>query len=84
MNITLPQNTVAVYAELLASGNGNEEFWVSLAIHLPFIVTDKLSQYFNTANEFLGDLPSGTSFGNGPFREVRLLIDGIVAGTAFP
>ncbi|KIP09482.1 hypothetical protein PHLGIDRAFT_116276 [Phlebiopsis gigantea 11061_1 CR5-6] len=67
LNITLPQNTVAVYAELLASGNGNEEFW-----------------YFNTANEFLGDLPSGTSFGNGPFREVRLLIDGLVAGTAFP
>ena len=41
-------------------------------------------QYFNTANEFLGDLPPGTSFGNGPFREVRLLIDGQVAGTAFP
>jgi hypothetical protein len=41
-------------------------------------------QYFNTANEFLGDLPPGTSIGDGPFREVRLLIDGKVAGTAFP
>ncbi|GJE90902.1 peptide N-acetyl-beta-D-glucosaminyl asparaginase amidase A-domain-containing protein [Phanerochaete sordida] len=67
LNVTLPRNTVEVYAELLASGNGDEEFW-----------------YFNTANQFVGDLPAGTSFGNGPFREVRLLIDGTVAGTAFP
>ncbi|EKM55502.1 uncharacterized protein PHACADRAFT_256166 [Phanerochaete carnosa HHB-10118-sp] len=67
LNITLPQNTVEVYAELQASGNGDEEFW-----------------YFNTANEFINDLPSGESLPNGPFREVRLLVDGQVAGTAFP
>ncbi|KZT26436.1 hypothetical protein NEOLEDRAFT_1162094 [Neolentinus lepideus HHB14362 ss-1] len=40
--------------------------------------------YFNTANEYLGDLPSGTTYGDGPFREVRLLVDGQVAGVAFP
>jgi len=28
INVTLPQNTVKVYAELYASGNGEEEFWV--------------------------------------------------------
>lgn len=68
MNVTFPKNTIEVYAELFASGNGNEEeFW-----------------YFNMANEFLGDLPSGTTSGNGPFREVRLHIDGMVAGVAFP
>ncbi|KAI5122971.1 hypothetical protein M0805_006850 [Coniferiporia weirii] len=67
LNVTFPINTIEVYAELFASGNGDEEFW-----------------YFNTANEFLGDLPSGTTFGDGPFREVRLLIDGMVAGVAFP
>lgn len=27
-NVTLPRNAVQVYAELYASGNGNEEFWV--------------------------------------------------------
>ena len=27
-NVTLPTNTVEVYAEIYASGNGNEEFWV--------------------------------------------------------
>ncbi|KAJ3541851.1 hypothetical protein NM688_g6034 [Phlebia brevispora] len=67
LNVTVPRNAVQIYAELLASGNGDEEFW-----------------YFNTANEFLDALPSGTSLGNGPFREVRMMIDGQVAGVAFP
>lgn len=40
--------------------------------------------YFNTANEFLNDLPAGVSLGDGPFREVRVLIDGTLAGVAFP
>ncbi|EIW85186.1 hypothetical protein CONPUDRAFT_87677 [Coniophora puteana RWD-64-598 SS2] len=66
-NITLPKNTVEIYAELYASGNGNEEFW-----------------YTNTANAYLGDLPADTTYGDGPFREVRLLVDGQVAGVAFP
>ncbi|KAJ7449814.1 peptide N-acetyl-beta-D-glucosaminyl asparaginase amidase A-domain-containing protein [Mycena latifolia] len=66
INVTLPQNTVEVYAELYPSGNGNEEFW-----------------YFNIANQFLPDFPSGT-LGQGPFREVRLLVDNQVAGVAFP
>ncbi|EIN07360.1 hypothetical protein PUNSTDRAFT_89610 [Punctularia strigosozonata HHB-11173 SS5] len=65
-NVTLPQNAVAVYAELYASGNGDEEFW-----------------YFNTANDALSDLPSGY-IGDGPFREVRLLVDGKLAGVAYP
>ncbi|KLO12594.1 hypothetical protein SCHPADRAFT_407216 [Schizopora paradoxa] len=66
-NVTFPDNTVEVYAEIFASGNGNEEFW-----------------YFNTANEFLDDLPAGTTFGDGPFREVQLLVDGMLAGAVFP
>ncbi|KAF8582025.1 hypothetical protein K439DRAFT_1392175 [Ramaria rubella] len=67
LNVTLPRNSIEAYAELYASGNGNEEFW-----------------YGNVANKFLGDLPAGTTFGQGPFREVRLVVDGIVAGVAFP
>ena len=35
-------------------------------------------------NKYLEDLPSGITFGNGPFREVRLLVDGQVAGVVFP
>lgn len=66
INVTLPQNTVEVYAELYPSGNGNEEFW-----------------YFNVADQFLPNLPSGT-LGQGPFREVRMLVDNQVAGVAFP
>ncbi|KAG1753494.1 peptide N-acetyl-beta-D-glucosaminyl asparaginase amidase A-domain-containing protein [Suillus lakei] len=67
LNVTLPQNTVEIYAELYASGNGDEEFW-----------------YYNTADDYLGYLPPGTTYGGGPFREVRLLVDGQVAGVAFP
>ncbi|KAI0030816.1 peptide N-acetyl-beta-D-glucosaminyl asparaginase amidase A-domain-containing protein [Vararia minispora EC-137] len=40
--------------------------------------------YFNAPNQFLNLLPNGFTFGNGPFREVRFLVDGIVAGVAFP
>lgn len=35
-------------------------------------------------DQFLGDLPNGTTFGNGPFREVRMLVDDKIAGVAFP
>ncbi|KAK7467152.1 hypothetical protein VKT23_004211 [Stygiomarasmius scandens] len=65
--ITLPNNTVQIYAELFASGNGQEEDW-----------------YFNVANEFFPEIPDGITFGQGSFREVRLLIDNQVAGVAFP
>ncbi|KAF5331091.1 hypothetical protein D9619_005764 [Psilocybe cf. subviscida] len=65
LNVTLPRNSVQVFAELYASGNGNEEFW-----------------YFNTANQFLSNLPG--FLGQGPFREVRLSVDGMVAGVAYP
>ncbi|KAJ7918128.1 peptide N-acetyl-beta-D-glucosaminyl asparaginase amidase A-domain-containing protein [Mycena leptocephala] len=82
INVTLPRNTVEVYAELYPSGNGDEENW-----------------YGNIADEFLGNFPNGTlgevflpqtelpnntDTGQGPFREVRLLVDGQVAGVAFP
>ncbi|KAF8654060.1 hypothetical protein AX16_003594 [Volvariella volvacea WC 439] len=42
------------------------------------------TKYFNTANQFISSLPPGVALGQGPFREVRLLIDGKVAGVAFP
>lgn len=35
-------------------------------------------------DQYLGDLPSGATFGGGPFREVRMLVDDKVAGVAFP
>ncbi|KAG6897578.1 hypothetical protein C0992_000166 [Termitomyces sp. T32_za158] len=38
----------------------------------------------NAANDFLPNLPNGTTYGQGPFREVRLLIDGQIAGVALP
>ncbi|KAH9981290.1 peptide N-acetyl-beta-D-glucosaminyl asparaginase amidase A-domain-containing protein [Lactifluus volemus] len=67
LNVTLPRNAVAAYAELQASGFGDEEFW-----------------YFNVPDQFHDDFPVGTTFGCGPFREVRVLVDGQVAGVAFP
>ncbi|KAJ7485270.1 peptide N-acetyl-beta-D-glucosaminyl asparaginase amidase A-domain-containing protein [Mycena latifolia] len=45
--------------------------------------SDEEFWYFNIANQFLPDFPNGT-FGQGPFREVRLLVDNQVAGVAFP
>ncbi|EMD38315.1 hypothetical protein CERSUDRAFT_48628 [Gelatoporia subvermispora B] len=64
LNVTLPRNAVAIYAELQASGNADEEMW-----------------YWDVANKYIGALPS---FGFRPFREVRMLVDGRIAGVAFP
>ncbi|KAI0030815.1 peptide N-acetyl-beta-D-glucosaminyl asparaginase amidase A-domain-containing protein [Vararia minispora EC-137] len=72
LNVTLPRNAVAAYAEMQASGNSEEETW-----------------YYNIPNNILPKLPSGTglsgmAFGNGPFRELRLLVDNVLAGAALP
>ncbi|KZP01186.1 hypothetical protein CALVIDRAFT_126822 [Calocera viscosa TUFC12733] len=40
--------------------------------------------YTNVADEYYNSLPPDTTYEDGPFREVRLLIDGVVAGAAFP
>lgn len=40
--------------------------------------------YFNVPTEYLSDLPAGFTYGYGPFREVRMLVDGQLAGVAFP
>lgn len=42
------------------------------------------SQSFNIPDKFLGDFPEGTTYGKGAFREARLLVDGQLAGIAFP
>lgn len=42
------------------------------------------NQYFNVPDEYLGDLPEDTTYGKGSFRETRLLVDGQLAGVAFP
>ena len=45
----------------------------------------KLSdQPFNIPDKYLGDLPENTTYGKGGFREARLLVDGQLAGAAFP
>lgn len=40
--------------------------------------------YGNTPNEFMPNFPPNSTNGQGPFREIRLLIDGRVAGVVFP
>ncbi|KAI9435802.1 peptide N-acetyl-beta-D-glucosaminyl asparaginase amidase A-domain-containing protein [Lactarius indigo] len=67
LNVTLPRNAVAAFAELQASGNDNDEFW-----------------YLNAPNQYLDNLPRGSTFGTGPFREVRVLVDGQLAGGLDP
>lgn len=85
VSVNVPRNAVEIYAEIYASGNGAEEFWVSfLLCRINLDILSTCIQYFNTANEYFGDLPSGTTYGDGPFREVRILVDGQVAGVAFP
>ncbi|EJD49003.1 hypothetical protein AURDEDRAFT_183127 [Auricularia subglabra TFB-10046 SS5] len=70
--LTLPCNTAQMFVEIYASGDQSEEFW-----------------YGNVPDEFFSQLPpwnapDGQANGHGPFREVQLSIDGILAGIVFP
>ncbi|KAG8960909.1 hypothetical protein FRC03_006028, partial [Tulasnella sp. 419] len=40
--------------------------------------------YYHVANEWISALPEGAARGQGPFREVQLLVDGMLAGFATP
>ncbi|KAJ4487950.1 peptide N-acetyl-beta-D-glucosaminyl asparaginase amidase A-domain-containing protein [Lentinula aciculospora] len=87
VDITIPQNAISAYAELYASGNGNEEFWYFNAPNefLDVLPSGALVHQAQVYIELISAVrQSGFTFGDGPFREVRLLIDGKVAGTAFP
>ncbi|KAH9030851.1 peptide N-acetyl-beta-D-glucosaminyl asparaginase amidase A-domain-containing protein [Lactarius deliciosus] len=70
VEVTLPRNAVTAFAELQASASGDDTSW-----------------YWNIPNQFLSYFPPDglrLMTGNGPFREVRVLVDGQVAGVAFP
>ncbi|KAH8982203.1 peptide N-acetyl-beta-D-glucosaminyl asparaginase amidase A-domain-containing protein [Lactarius akahatsu] len=45
---------------------------------------EDMSWYSDIPNQFLSNFAPGTVVGKGPFREVRVLVDGQVAGVAFP
>ncbi|KAH9169252.1 peptide N-acetyl-beta-D-glucosaminyl asparaginase amidase A-domain-containing protein [Lactarius sanguifluus] len=70
VEVTLPRNAVTAFAELQASANGDDTSW-----------------YYNIPNQFLSYFPPDGMrliISKGPFREVRVLVDGQVAGVAFP
>jgi len=71
VSISVPANNVEkAVLQVFASGNGNEEFWYS----------NTLNDYVNTFAQ-----ANGTQIlGEGPFREVQVLIDGKIAGVAWP
>lgn len=66
--ITIPSNSAEAYVEILATGNGDEEFWYT---NLP----DELVEYFDEDSGILA---------KGPLREVQLLVDGLLAGVVSP
>ena len=69
VSYTLPQNVERAVISLSACGQATEEFW-----------------YTNTFNSDVDTFEStaGTLYGFSPFREVQLLIDGSLAGLAWP
>lgn len=72
--LTLPRDTRAAVVSLLASGNGAEEFWYT-NVPTPYLDTFLASGGASGASEL---------YGYGAFREVQLLLDGRLAGAAWP
>ncbi|KAI5198091.1 hypothetical protein AUEXF2481DRAFT_102588 [Aureobasidium subglaciale EXF-2481] len=66
---TLPQNVSHATVSIAATGQSNEEFWY----------TNVLQSDINDFNSTVGSL-----LGFGPFREVQLFIDDMMAGVAWP
>jgi hypothetical protein len=65
----LPLNVTHASISIAATGQSNEEFWY----------TNVLQSDIDTFDSSVGTLP-----GYGPFREVQLFIDGLMAGVAWP
>ncbi|KAL8764000.1 MAG: hypothetical protein Q9184_000288, partial [Pyrenodesmia sp. 2 TL-2023] len=69
VDYTIPTNVERAVVSLSACGQATEEFWYT--------------NVFNTeVNTFEDEI--GTLYGYSPFREVQLLIDGQLAGVAWP
>lgn len=68
VSLSLPRNIKTAVVSLLASGNGEEEFWY----------TNVPTEYLDTFGS------SSLLYGYSPFREVQLLIDGQLAGVSWP
>lgn len=66
---TLPLNVTHASVSVAAMGQSNEEFWY----------TNVLQSDIHTFDSTIGTL-----IGYGPFREVQLFIDGLMAGVAWP
>jgi hypothetical protein len=66
---TIPRNITHATVSIAATGQSNEEFWY----------TNVLQADVDTF-----DPTVGTLLGYGPFREVQLYIDGMLAGVAWP
>ncbi|TFK40918.1 peptide N-acetyl-beta-D-glucosaminyl asparaginase amidase A-domain-containing protein [Crucibulum laeve] len=67
-NFSLPENTIAAFVEIFASGNANEEFWYT---NTP----DQYLSYFSGSAGLIG---------KGPFREIQILVDDQLAGVIWP
>lgn len=66
--LTIPPTTQQAFVEIKASGNSAEEFWYSNAL--------------DSALKHFGDPTIVTA--KGPWREVRVLVDGKLAGVVWP
>jgi hypothetical protein len=66
---TFPRNVNHAHISIAATGQSNEEFWY----------TNALQSDIDTFNSTVGTL-----IGDGPFREVQLWIDDLLAGVAWP
>lgn len=68
VSLTFPRNVERAVVSVFASGNGQEEFWYT-------DVPAELTSTFHN-NTF--------AYGYGPWREVQVLIDGVLAGFVSP
>lgn len=67
--LSLPRNIKTAVVSIMASGNGNEEFWY----------TNVPTEYLDTF-----EASDSLLLGYSPFREVQLLVDDQLAGVSWP
>lgn len=68
VSLTFPRNAKNAVVSILASGNGDEEFWYRKGVP---------NSYLNTFN-------NTQLHGFSPFREIQLLIDNTLTGVSWP
>jgi len=82
-SVALPRNIKRAAVSIAATGQIGEEFWYTNVSRACYTCSSKPNR-LQVPNSVENTFGAGFLYGQSPFREVQLFIDGILAGVVWP